>query len=75
MVPPVVAEHLCCDDPLCTIRDATDLTEEVSALFERYKVFGLPTIVFINSSGGVHPERVNGFLSPQKFSAVMAAVK
>lgn len=27
MVPPVVAEHLCCDDPLCTIRDATDLTD------------------------------------------------
>ncbi|MBI3180389.1 MAG: thioredoxin family protein [Deltaproteobacteria bacterium] len=55
--------------------DATEMTPSVEALFAQYSVLGLPTVVFIDSTGKLLPEpRVTGFLSPERFAPLLARV-
>ena len=48
--------------------DFTSLSEEATAISEKYKVLGLPCILFLDSSGKEIPNsRITGFLEPEKF--------
>jgi thiol:disulfide interchange protein DsbD len=52
--------------------NCTSPTEEVAALTERFKVSGLPTVVFINRAGEVISDlTVTGFLRPAEMIARM----
>jgi len=52
--------------------NCTSPTEEVAALTERFKVSGLPTVVFINRAGEVISDlTVTGFLRPAEMLARM----
>ncbi|HCF57421.1 MAG TPA: cytochrome C biogenesis protein [Myxococcales bacterium] len=52
--------------------DGTDETEEIEQLYEKYGVRGLPTVLFLDSSGKVRPElTVTGFLPAGKFTELM----
>jgi thiol:disulfide interchange protein DsbD len=56
--------------------DCTELTDQVSALWERYGIQGLPNIVFIDSTGRALSEpRVTTFLPAQLFVAEMSKVR
>lgn len=56
--------------------DCTELTDEISALWERYGIQGLPNIVFVDSTGRALTEpRVTTFLPVQQFVAEMAKVR
>lgn len=49
--------------------DFTLMDEKADAISSRYKVIGLPTILFLNPDGSEIPQtRVTGFLEPQDFS-------
>ena len=48
--------------------DMTKNSEENRALMTKYKVLGLPTILFFNQDGKeIEGSRVNGFMSPVEF--------
>jgi thiol:disulfide interchange protein DsbD len=48
--------------------DGTDDTDEVEALYKQYGVAGLPTVVFINSTGEARNDlKLTGFEAPNKF--------
>jgi thiol:disulfide interchange protein DsbD len=52
--------------------DGTDETEEIEKLYERYGVRGLPTVLFLDSSGKVRADlTVTGFLPADKFADLM----
>lgn len=56
--------------------DVTDPDQEIERLFERYHVYGLPTILFFDSNGGLlATPRVTGFEPPERFAALMAEVR
>ncbi|MBN2359889.1 MAG: thioredoxin family protein [Deltaproteobacteria bacterium] len=56
--------------------DCTELDEQVSALWERYGIRGLPQIVFIDSRGAALDDpRVTTFLPAQQFVAEMSKVR
>jgi thiol:disulfide interchange protein DsbD len=55
--------------------DATRMTDAMEALFDRYDVLGLPTVVFVDSSGAILAEpRVTGFVPAERFLEHMRAV-
>ena len=55
--------------------DATEPDDAMNALFERYGVMGLPTVVFIGPDGKVlETPRVTGFTPPERFLALMQQV-
>ena len=55
--------------------DATELSPDVEALFARYRVLGLPCVVFVNSSGQTMDDpRVTGFVPPSRFVELMRQV-
>ncbi len=55
--------------------DATNPDEAIDELFSRYRIQGLPTVVFIDGQGQVldYP-RITGFLAPQRFLAELKKV-
>lgn len=56
--------------------DCTELTDEVSALWKRYGIRGLPNVVFIDSVGRALDEpRVTTFLPPAQLLAEMQKVR
>lgn len=56
--------------------DATTIDDAMQALFDKYAVVGLPTVLFIDSSGAVLPRpRVTGFIPPDRFVTLMAEVR
>lgn len=56
--------------------DATDVDDRINALFARYSVLGLPTVIFIDSAGQVlTTPRVTGFMRPAAFLEMMTSVK
>jgi thioredoxin:protein disulfide reductase len=56
--------------------DGTNELDEVSQLYERYGVTGLPTVLFINSEGKIlNDPRVTGFLGPDKFLVELKKVR
>jgi thiol:disulfide interchange protein DsbD len=55
--------------------DATEMTDAMEALFDKYGVLGLPTVVFIDSEGEVLAEpRVTGYVPAEKFLELMRRV-
>jgi thioredoxin:protein disulfide reductase len=46
--------------------DATDDTPAVEAVFEKYKVVGMPTVIFIDSHGREMPARITGAISGEE---------
>ena len=55
--------------------DATDPDDDTAALMKRYRVYGLPTIVFIDSAGALlETPRVTGFVEPARFAYLMSTV-
>jgi thiol:disulfide interchange protein DsbD len=56
--------------------DGTNEIDAVEALYQRFRVQGLPTIAFISSQGEVLGDpRVTGFLGPDKFLAELRKVR
>jgi thiol:disulfide interchange protein DsbD len=56
--------------------DGTRETPEIEALYEKYKVDGLPTVVFIDSRGNVRKDlTVKGYVPPDQFVALMRKVE
>jgi thiol:disulfide interchange protein DsbD len=56
--------------------DATEVDDTIERLFKRYGVLGLPTVVFIDSTGNVLPSpRVTGFVEAKRFAELMAKVR
>jgi len=56
--------------------DCTELTDPISALWERYGIQGLPNVVFVDSTGrALADPRVTTFLSAQQFVAEMSKVR
>jgi thiol:disulfide interchange protein DsbD len=56
--------------------DGTDETPEIEALYKKYKVDGLPTVILIDSGGKVHHElTIKGWLPPREFTHEMMKVK
>ena len=57
-----------CSDMLLLQVDMTKNSEENRALMTKYKVLGLPTILFFNQDGKeIEGSRVNGFMPPVEF--------
>jgi thiol:disulfide interchange protein DsbD len=55
--------------------DATDETDDIDALYQRYGIQGLPTVLFFGPEGGVlDAPRVTGYLKPEHFLAQMEKV-
>lgn len=56
--------------------DATELDEATEALFKRYSVMGLPTVLFFDSDGELLDNpRVTGMLPAEKFREFMGRVE
>lgn len=55
--------------------DATQSSELLVTLQNRFGVTGLPTIVLINKAGIVEKERILGFLPPEKFLPILQTLK
>ena len=56
--------------------DGTQETDLIEALYKKYAVDGLPTVIFIDSAGKVHQDvTVKGYLSPSEFVAVMRKIE
>lgn len=56
--------------------DATEPDDAMNALFARYNVYGLPTVVFIKPDGTVLDNpRVTGFTPPDRFVTLMREVR
>jgi len=48
--------------------DFTDITPKTEALREKYKLVGLPTVLFFDPQGNIRPDkRITGFLTPDEF--------
>lgn len=55
--------------------DATTDSPQIEKILERYNVFGLPTIVFLDAQGReVKDTRVLGYVPPEKFLDIMRRV-
>ncbi|MGC4122353.1 MAG: cytochrome c biogenesis protein CcdA [Myxococcales bacterium] len=55
--------------------DGTESTDALEALYKKYKVEALPTVVFIDSSGKVHEDKtIDGYMKPTDFVALMKKV-
>ncbi|MBJ80825.1 MAG: hypothetical protein CMH60_05845 [Myxococcales bacterium] len=56
--------------------DSTDMDDEVNRLFEKYNILGLPTVLFIDSSGEpIDDPRVTGFVEADRFLLLMQKIK
>ena len=56
--------------------DGTRSSDALDALYDRFGVEGLPTVIFVNSEGKVLPDpKVVGFVSPREFLADLARVR
>jgi len=55
--------------------DATETTDEVAAIHERYQVPGMPTVVFIDSTGRQVPDRVIGAIDADEMLQRLRAVR
>jgi thioredoxin:protein disulfide reductase len=55
--------------------DGTDSTDEVSAIQERYRVQGMPTVVFIDSAGREVADRVIGAVDADEMLQRLRAVQ
>lgn len=56
--------------------DSTTMTDAVEALFSKYKVVGLPTVLFLDSRGqAVEGTRLTGFVPPERFLDLMKKVQ
>jgi thiol:disulfide interchange protein DsbD len=56
--------------------DGTQEQEDITALYERFGVQGLPTVAFISSTGDVLTDpRVTGFLEPHQFLMELKKVR
>jgi thiol:disulfide interchange protein DsbD len=56
--------------------DGTQEEEDVTALYERFGVQGLPTVAFISSTGEILEDpRVTGFLEPHQFVVELRKVR
>jgi thiol:disulfide interchange protein DsbD len=56
--------------------DATEIDGEMQKLFDRYHIVGLPTVIFIDSTGTVLASpRVTGFVAADRFAELMAKVR
>jgi thioredoxin:protein disulfide reductase len=56
--------------------DATTIDDPMQALFERYAIMGLPTVIFIDSAGTVLDDpRVTGFVEAERFTQLMEKVR
>jgi thiol:disulfide interchange protein DsbD len=56
--------------------DATEESDEIDSLFEHYGVLGLPTVLFIDSSGSVLDQpRVTGFVGPDRFAKLLKQIR
>ena len=56
--------------------DGTNETPAIEALYKKYKVDGLPTIILIDSQGVVHHEiTIKGYLKPAEFADIMKKVR
>lgn len=56
--------------------DGTQEEEDVTALYERFGVQGLPTVAFVSSAGEILVEpRVTGFLEPHQFVVELRKVR
>jgi thiol:disulfide interchange protein DsbD len=54
--------------------DATETTDEVEKLAEKYDVPGMPTVVFIDAQGREVPERVIGAIEADEMLRRLEAV-
>lgn len=54
--------------------DATTSSPYVSKLENRFKVIGLPTVIFIKKDGSVADDRVLGFISPTQFISTLKRI-
>jgi thiol:disulfide interchange protein DsbD len=56
--------------------DATDDTDDLKAIQNRFNVIGLPTVAFLNSTGSPCPSpRVTGFVAADKYLPLMQGVR
>jgi len=56
--------------------DGTEETAAIEALYKKYKVDGLPTVILIDSEGKVHhPLTIKGYLKPAEFVDIMRQVR
>ncbi len=56
--------------------DATESDDEMAAIWEEYRIGGLPAIIFIDSRGKVlHGRTVSGFKSPEEMLEVMQGIR
>jgi len=52
--------------------DGSEMSGSVSKLFERYRVYGLPEIVFVGSKGAILESlRISGFIEGEELAAVL----
>ncbi len=55
--------------------DATHNSDELSEIFQRYGIIGLPTIFFIDAAGQTRSEpRVTGYVSPARLCAILERI-
>jgi thiol:disulfide interchange protein DsbD len=56
--------------------DATNETPEIEALYQKYKINGLPTVIFVDSKGQVRENlTVTGYVPPAEFAQLMKQVE
>ena len=56
--------------------DGTDETPAIEALYKKYKVDGLPTVILIDAQGVVHQEiTIKGYYKPAEFADIMKKVR
>jgi len=55
--------------------DGTETTDEVSAIHDRYRVQGMPTVVFLDSEGRELPDRVMGAIDADEMLRRLRAVR
>lgn len=54
--------------------DGSEMTDPVQDLFEKYRIYSLPTIVFVGSEGRVlESSRIHGYIDPKDFVEVLRA--
>lgn len=54
--------------------DATDSSSYVGDLENRFRVIGLPTMVFVDKHGALREERVLGFITPERLLPLLKAI-
>ena len=55
--------------------DGTEERPDIQAIQERYQVQGMPTVVFIDSAGRQHPERIIGAVGAEEMLQRLSAVQ